>query len=108
MVLVVGGDHLGSIAENLRGLGYGEVVHVTGRNERRLDIPAGTRLILVLVDYVNHNLARWVKDQAKAQGIPAVFTRRSWSSVCRSLQNCGLPCIHAETCPRSSRKTAVG
>lgn len=108
MVLVVGGDHLGSIGENLRQLGYGDVIHVTGRNERRVDIPAGTRLILVLVDYVNHNLARWVKDQAKAQGIPTVFTRRSWSSVCQSLQNCGLPCIHVETYSRASRKRVAG
>lgn len=100
MVLVIGGDHLGAIAGNLEGLGFGKVHHVKGRTENRCDIPAGTSLILVLVDYVNHNLAKWVKEQAKARTLPLVFSRRSWSAICTSLQNCQA-CPAAGTCSKA-------
>lgn len=108
MVLVIGADHLGSIRGNLAALGLGPVVHVTGRNERRVDIPADTKLVLVLIDYVNHNLARWVKEQAKSREIPVVFSRRSWSAVCQSLANCS-GCSVAAICTNLDLKTeAVG
>ncbi len=106
MVLVIGGDHLGSIASNLEGLGYKSIQHVKGRTEKRVDIPAGTELVLVLVDYVNHNLARWVKDQAKARKLPIVFSRRSWSDICRNLENCS-SCPHAVRCGRVGMRAGV-
>jgi len=98
VVLVIGGDHLGSIGQNLRNLGYADVKHVTGRTERRVEIPAGTELVVVLIDYVNHNLARWVKEQAKARQLPIIFARRSWSAICASLQACA-DCPHRQRCP---------
>ncbi len=101
MVLIIGGDHLGSIDQNLRQLGFRAIKHVKGRNERRVDIPADTEMVVVLIDYVNHNLARWVKQQAKARGLPIIFSRRSWSSICTSLQNCE-DCPHRERCPGSA------
>ncbi|MBY6274954.1 MAG: dihydroorotate dehydrogenase [Symbiobacterium thermophilum] len=101
VVLVIGGDHLGSIDEHLRRLGYRSVKHVTGRSERRVEIPSGTELVVVLIDYVNHNLARWVKQQAKARGLPIIFSRRSWSSICASLRNCE-DCPHRKGCLDSS------
>jgi len=101
MVLIIGGDHLGSIGQNLLQLGFRSVKHVTGRNERRVEIPAGTELVVVLIDYVNHNLARWVKQQAKARGLPIIFSRRSWSSICASLQNCA-DCPRRVRCPGAS------
>lgn len=101
MVLVIGGDHLGSIAPNLQALGFDQVVHVSGRNVRRVDIPTGAQLVLVLIDYVNHNLARGIKEQAKAKSVPICFSRRSWSSVCQSLNNCGMNCPAAAQCARA-------
>ncbi|MFZ5817586.1 MAG: DUF2325 domain-containing protein [Bacillota bacterium] len=101
MVLIIGGDHLGSINQNLRGLGFDAIHHVKGRTEKRVEIPAGTDLIVVLIDYVNHNLARWVKEQAKARSLPIIFSRRSWSAICQSLQNC-TSCPGHSRCPGSS------
>ncbi|MBP2018178.1 hypothetical protein J2Z79_001577 [Symbiobacterium terraclitae] len=101
MVLVIGGDHLGSIGQNLRNIGFTDVKHVTGRTERRVEIPAGTELVIVLIDYVNHNLARWVKEQAKARQLPIIFARRSWSAICTSLQNCA-DCPNRENCTGST------
>lgn len=101
MVVIIGGDHLGSIGQNLRQLGFSAIRHVKGRNERRVEIPAGTELVVVLIDYVNHNLARWVKQQAKARNVPIIFCRRSWSSICSSLRACA-DCPHREGCLESS------
>lgn len=96
MILVIGGDHLGSITGNLEQLGLGPIRHVKGRTEKTVEIPAEAALILVLVDYVNHNLARWVKAQAKARQVPILFARRSWSAICQSLMSC-------RTCPQVAR-----
>lgn len=104
MVLIIGGDHLGSIAPNLRNMGFSAIHHVKGRTEKRVDIPAETELVVVLIDYVNHNLARWVKEQAKSRNLPIIFSRRSWSAICQSLQSC-TSCPHHHRCPGSS--TAV-
>ncbi len=97
MVLVVGGDHLGAIRSNLESLGLGSVHHVRGRNVGRVDIPAGTQLVVVLVDYINHNLARKVKAEAKRRELPVVFARRSWSAICQSLERCAI-CPMASGC----------
>lgn len=101
MVLIIGGDHLGSIAQNLQSLGFTAIHHVKGRTEKRVDIPVDTEMVVVLIDYVNHNLARWVKDQAKARNLPIIFSRRSWSAICQSLQTC-TTCPNHERCPGSS------
>lgn len=101
MVLIIGGDHLGSIAQNLRSLGFDAIAHVKGRTERRVEIPAGTDLVVVLIDYVNHNLAKWVKEQAKARNLPIIFSRRSWSAICQNLQAC-TSCPNHVRCPGSS------
>jgi len=106
LVLVIGGDHLGSIGQNLLNMGFKAVKHVTGRTERRVEIPAGTELVVVLIDYVNHNLARWVKEQAKARQVPIIFSRRSWSSICSSLQNC-TDCPHRANCREARESTAA-
>lgn len=107
MVLVIGGDHLGAIGENLEGLGFGRIHHVKGRTEKRVEIPAGTGLIVVLVDFVNHNLARWVKEQAKVRRVPIVFSRRSWSAICQSLQNCSV-CPRADGCQWAAAGARAG
>jgi len=99
MVLVIGGDNLGSIEKNLRSFGFDGVQHVKGRNQYRLEITADTELILVLVDFVNHNLAKWAKSEARALNLPIVFSRRSWSTISESLQSC-YGCQKASSCRR--------
>lgn len=94
-VMIVGADHLGSIRKNLVEWGVGEIEHVSGRNvsdRKRIPIPLATKLIVVLIDYVNHLTARQIKEQAKTQGVPLVFAKRSWCSIQGKLQECGLSC----------------
>ena len=50
------------------------------------DIPESVSCILVLTDYVNHNLSTVIKKRAKKQSIPVYYAKRSWSSIHRVLE----------------------
>ncbi|BBW98848.1 MULTISPECIES: DUF2325 domain-containing protein [Geobacillus] len=82
-LLVVGADHLGNISDKLADSGFREIIHISGRkvNMVRQDIPEHVDAILVMIDYVNHNLAKKVKEKAKSKDKPIYFARRSWSSI---------------------------
>ncbi len=86
-VMIVGGDYLGNIEKKLYSLGVTELLHVNGRKGAscaRLKMPERVAMILVLTDFVNHNLAKIVKGLAKDRGIPAFFAKRSWGSLAES------------------------
>ncbi len=86
-VLIVGGDNLGSIPKELTKLGATRIDHVSGRNNKgfRNGLPDGMDLIILLYDYVNHNITNKVKKEARARNVPIVFARRSWSSIHQKL-----------------------
>lgn len=86
-VMIVGGDYLGNIEKKLYSLGVTELLHVNGRKGAscaRLKMPERVAMILVLTDFVNHNLAKIVKEQAKDRGIPAFFAKRSLGALAQS------------------------
>lgn len=87
-VLIVGGDHLGSIPRELDKLGISEIRHMTGRSRQKIhdEIPVSTDFIIVLYDYVNHNLTYKIKKLAGIRGIPVVYARRSWSSIYQKMK----------------------
>ncbi|MFS8630047.1 MAG: DUF2325 domain-containing protein [Bacillales bacterium] len=82
-VLVVGGDRLGEIPEKLATAGFSEVLHISGRRESMVkrDIPKNIDMILVLTDFVNHNISTVIKKKAKKQSIPIFFAKRSWNHI---------------------------
>ena len=87
-VIIVGGDRLGSIPEKLRTAGFDEIQRLTGRKRRKaqeFDIPEEMDLVLVLTDYLSHNLMQTVKKEAKKKNISLVFSRRSWSSIYKKM-----------------------
>ena len=86
-VLIVGGDHLGSIPKELKKIGVDDIKHMSGRNRNviKRTMPMTMDLIIILHDYVNHNLANVTKKQAKEYNIPVVFAKRSWSSIYKKL-----------------------
>lgn len=91
--LVIGADYLGAIEYKMREKGVTEIAHITGRNPgelKRMNIPKTTAFVLVFTDYVNHNMARTVKNHAKAQSVPLVYAKRSWCAVERKLAGIGL------------------
>ncbi|MCL6479914.1 MAG: DUF2325 domain-containing protein [Peptococcaceae bacterium] len=88
-ILVVGADHLGDIAVNLKSMGCKSLTHLKGRkniHRRNLQIPEGTDLVLVMTDYVDHNIARFIRDSAKSRSIPVVFSKRSWTYLSPKLK----------------------
>lgn len=92
-VMIVGADHLGNIEKNLREYGIEEIEHMHGRNvgdRKKVHIPQAISLIVVLTDYVNHGTARNVKEQAKVQGVPMIFAKRSWCSLEQQLLKSGI------------------
>ncbi|WP_093691123.1 DUF2325 domain-containing protein [Sporolituus thermophilus] len=98
-VIVVGGDHLGSIEKKLYELGAKELIHVSGRKKldrKKLPISQRTSFVLVLTDYVNHDIAARVKERAKTLHVPLIFAKRSWSSVEQKIKAGGF--VKAELC----------
>ena len=87
-MLIIGGDHLGQITKKLEGEGFKEVIHLNGRKKQmiRKEIPRKVDLILVLTDFINHNLSGVIKRQAQEQGIPICFSKRSWSFIHEEIQ----------------------
>jgi hypothetical protein len=87
-LLIIGGDHLGQITKKLEGEGFKEVIHLNGRKKQmiRKEIPRKVDLILVLTDFINHNLSGVIKRQAQEQGIPICFSKRSWSFIHKEIQ----------------------
>jgi hypothetical protein len=82
-LLVVGADHLGTIMDKLVNSGFNEIIHLDGRkvNMVKRDIPEHIDMILVMTDYINHNLAKVIKQKAKNREKPIYFVKRSWSSI---------------------------
>jgi len=87
-VLIVGGDHLGSIPKELDKLGINKVKHLTGRSGQKIrdGIPETMDFIIVLYDFVNHNLAHKIKGFAENRGVPVVYAKRSWSSIYQKMK----------------------
>lgn len=77
--LIVGGDHIGGLVEQLAGLGLQRVEHWGGRKVRDVNrtITPDMDLVVVLFDYVNHNLLHKVRAKAQRQGLQLIYSRRS-------------------------------
>ncbi|MBP2636191.1 MAG: hypothetical protein H6Q72_2098 [Firmicutes bacterium] len=91
--LVIGADYLGAIEQKMRDRGVTEIAHITGRNPgevKKMSIPKTAAFVLVFTDYINHNMAKVIKSHAKAQAVPLVYAKRSWSAVEGKLAGIGL------------------
>jgi hypothetical protein len=82
-VLVIGGDRLGRIVDMLQYKGFQNILHITGRKnaEIHVNIPVNTKMVLVLTDYVNHNLSTRIKSKAKDRNLPILFCKRSCAEL---------------------------
>ncbi len=82
-LLVVGADHLGNITDKLVNSGFREIIHVNGRkvNMVKRDIPEHVDAVLVMIDYINHNLAKKVKEKARRKAKTSPFILSSVRGV---------------------------
>lgn len=77
--LIVGGDRVNTYKDYLLSQGFGPVLHWNGRKNSACHrtIPSDTRLLVIMVDQVNHGLATKMRRVADELDLPVVFSRRS-------------------------------
>ncbi|GAF64725.1 hypothetical protein BTS2_1621 [Bacillus sp. TS-2] len=89
-LLIVGGDRLGAIPKKLKELGFEHITHLSGRKTQAVkkEIPQHIDLVLILTDFINHNLTTSLKKRATEQNIPICFAKRSWCSIYSAIGQC--------------------
>lgn len=90
--VVVGADQLGNIPETLSAMGIRLACHISGRHaahQRKLpNLPQGTQILILLTDFLGHNVMRHFRDLARSRAVPVVCCRRSAVCVAGSVQRC--------------------
>lgn len=88
--LLVGADCLGNIPNILTEYGIREYTHWTGRKKgmRNMEIPNTTDMVIVFYDFIEHNITKVIKEKAKQNNIPCVFSKRACSDLAKQLNNC--------------------
>lgn len=92
--LIVGGDRVAAYKDWLAARGYFPVRHWNGRKQSECHrrIPADTKLVVVLVDQVNHGLAKKARREADDMNVPVVFSRRSVGQLGEALASLAAAC----------------
>jgi len=90
--LIVGGDRIAPLARSLAAAGYPDVRHWSGRKPGDLHhrLPPSTRLVVLVVDQINHMMASRIRAGANAQGVPIVFCQRSRTQLDAELRRMNL------------------
>jgi len=102
--VVVGADRLGNIPNLLREHNIAITHHITGRDpshqKKALQLPSGTQVVILLSDFLGHNVIKTYRNAAQKGGIQVVACRRSVCSMQQALEQCGLcelrPCQATE------------
>lgn len=81
-ILILGGDKIDPIRKVLMTLGVDDIIHWTARNQkngRKKDkpIPSGVSMIVMLTNFLNHNAMKHYRSEAKAKGLPIVYSSRN-------------------------------
>ena len=92
--VVVGEDRLGNIPDLLKRHNIAITHHISGRDpshqKRTLQLPSGTKLVILLTDFLGHNVMKTFRSAAQKGGIQVVACRRSVCSMQQALDKCGL------------------
>lgn len=89
-ILLIGGDRLGNITEKLMKNGFIDIEHITGRKKdaKNFKIPRNIDLVMVLVDFVGHQLTKIVKEESRRSNVKVVYSKRSWTHMEKKIQEC--------------------
>lgn len=102
--VIVGADRLGNIPDLLKRLNIAITHHISGRDpshqKKTLQLPSGTDLVILLTDFLGHNVMKTFRQAAQRSGIRVVACRRSVCSMQQALETCGLCGANGEGCPR--------
>lgn len=101
--VVVGADRLGNIPELLKGHNIAIRHHISGRDpshqKKTLQLPSGTELLILLTDFLGHNVMKTFRAAAQRAGIRVLACRRSVCSMKQALNQCG----YCEACPVANK-----
>jgi hypothetical protein len=108
--VIVGADRLGNIPDLLKRLNIAITHHISGRDpshqKKTLQLPSGTDLVILLTDFLGHNVMKTFRQAAQRSGIRVVACRRSVCSMQQALETCGLCSATGEGCPRQDGNNA--
>ena len=83
-VLVIGGDNIEPIKAVLNRLGADRIEHWDARKQNGLlkkGLPQNIDCLVMLINFLNHNVMYKFKKEAKKRGIPFVCAKRNEHSV---------------------------
>lgn len=87
--LVVGADTLGNIPHLLDAHNISIRHHVSGRasahQKKTLQLPSGTDMVILLTDFLGHNVMKRFREAAQRSGIKVLACRRSVCSLKQAL-----------------------
>ena len=97
--LIVGADRLGNIPDLLRDHNIAIRHHISGRDpahqKKAPALPSGTDLVILLTDFLGHNVMKTFRLAAQRAGIRVLACRRSVCSMQQALDQSG----YCQTCP---------
>jgi hypothetical protein len=92
--VIVGADRLGNIPDLLRGHNISITHHISGRDpahqKKTLALPSGTQIVILLTDFLGHNVMKTFRNAALKSGVRVVACRRSVCAMQQALEQCGL------------------
>ncbi len=85
-ILILGGDRIDPIREVLMTLGVDDIIHWTARNQKgrrkkSKPIPYKVDMVVMLINFLNHNAMKHYRSEAKTKGIPIVYGSRNVECV---------------------------
>jgi len=96
--VIVGADRLGNIPDLLKGHNIAIKHHISGRDpahqKKTLQLPSGTELLILLTDFLGHNVMKTFRTAAQRSGVRVLACRRSVCSMKQALTQSG----YCETC----------
>lgn len=86
--LIVGGDYIKPIEKIITDRGVRNIEHWTGRKvgDLKKTVPKDTKFVVLLLDYLNHGLAKKVRGDADRRGLQVIYCRRSLGQFSEKLE----------------------
>ena len=98
--VVVGADRLGNIPDLLKGHNIAIKQHISGRDpahqKKTLQLPSGTDLLILLTDFLGHNVMKTFRTAAQRSGVRVLACRRSVCCMQQALTQNG----YCQSCPQ--------
>ena len=92
--VIVGADRLGNIPNLLRDHNIAITHHISGRDpshqKKTLQLPSGTQMVILLTDFLGHNVMKTFRNAAQRSGVRVVACRSSVCAMQQALEQCGL------------------